>query len=144
MNQDYESTKNTGGQMTPAPVKQPAPAAPLTEEQKAENTRRMLESSEDRQQARADAERKAAAGKAGKIALIFEVTKYLSQRGLVNAHSIWQFLSLNAKTPRPAGPDEFRMLLVEMVHTGRLQMTGGTPDAPLTKIFVKPLEYRID
>ena len=134
MNQDYETSKNTGGQMTPATVKQSAARA-SHRRAKAGNTDAILDRSMDRQQSRANSERKAAAAKSGKIAMIFEVVKYLGHRGLVNALGVWQHISLNGKTPRPATQDEFRLLMIEMIHAGSLQMTGGTPDSPLTKIF---------
>jgi hypothetical protein len=143
-NQDYETTKNTGGQMTPAPAKKSAPPVPLTDQEQQANVDRLMAASGDRQQQRGENERQAASGKAAKIETIFKACQFLSRRGLITAHGVWQYISLNGVTPRPSSNDEFIQIIREMVHTNRLEITGGNLGSPTTKLYLKVLEHRID
>jgi len=109
-----------------------------------DNVDRVLDASAKRQQQLNESERRKSADKAAKMALITAVIKKLAQRGLVDAFSTWQHLSLSGMTPRPASQDEFRHLISEMTFTNQLAMTNGNPDSPLNKIYLRALEYRID
>lgn len=140
----HEATKGAAGMVMPSAAKTPAPFTLPTEAARQGRTEELQRASENRQQARADTERKAAADKAGKVETVFKAVKTLSGRGTINAHAVWRFISLNGITPRPGSEDEFLSLLIEMAHTSRLEISGGNFQSPLTKLFVKPQEFRID
>jgi hypothetical protein len=83
-------------------------------------------------------EQKKAADKSAQMTTILGVIESLALKNLRTAHMMWRTCTTRGLTPRPRREDDFRSLLFEMVHTGKLTLlSGDVITSPLTKISIK-------